>query len=137
MKVNKTFKFSLEPNNTQKVLINKTLGCCRFLYNQMLEERQSKYKLKDKSKCKTEKQYKKEFDFLREVDSISLQQTRIDLETSYKNFFRNIKKGIKTNLKFKSRKNPKNSYRTVNSHNSIRIKENKIKLPKLSFVKFC
>jgi putative transposase len=132
----KAFKFRFEPTKDQQVLINKTLGCTRLLYNQMLNERQEKYKLKDKSKNKTEKQYKLDYFFLKEVDSISLQQTRIDLETSYKNFFRNIKKGIKTNLKFKSRKNPKNSYRTVNISNSIKIEENRIKLPKLGFVKF-
>jgi putative transposase len=136
MKVNKTFKFRLEPNNTQKVLINKTLGCCRFLYNQMLEERQSKYKLKDKSKCKTEKQYKKEFDFLREVDSISLQQTRIDLTSAYSNFFRKIRQKQKVSLRFKSKHNPKHSYRTLSSDNAIRIENNKIRLPKLGFVKF-
>ena len=90
----KAFKFKLEPNKTQKVLINKTLGSNRFLYNQMLNERQSKYKSKykskDKSKNKTEKQYKSEFDFLKEIDSIALQQSRKDLEVSYKNFFRNL-----------------------------------------------
>ncbi len=131
----KAFKFRLAPNKEQKVLISKTLGCCRFLYNQMLEEREKKYKNKDKSKCKTEKQYKEEFSFLKEVDSVSLQQTRIDLTTSYKNFFRKIKQKQKTSLKFKSKHNPKHSYRTVNSYNSIRIEDNKIKLPKLGFVK--
>jgi len=131
----KAFKFRLAPNKGQKVLISKTLGCCRFLYNQMLEEKQLKYTNKDKSKCKTEKQYKEEFSFLKEVDSISLQQTRIDLTTSYKNFFRKIKQKQKTSLRFKSKHNPKHSYRTMNISDSIRIKDNRIKLPKLGFVK--
>jgi len=132
----KTFKFKLVPNKQQKIFINKTLGCCRFLYNQMLNEKQSKYTSKDKTKCKTEKQYKEEFPFLKEIDSIALQQSRIDLTISYKNFFRNIKKKQKTSLKFKSKRNPKNSYRTVNISNSIRAENNYIKLPKLGFVKF-
>jgi len=104
----------------------------------MLEERQEKYKNKDKSKNKTEKQYKTKFEFLKEVDSIALQQTRLDLDNSYKNFFRNIKKKQKTSLKFKSRKNPKNSYRILNRNNytSIRIKDNTIRMPKIGFVKF-
>ena len=54
----KTFKFKLEPNKGQRVFLNKNLGCCRFLYNQMLEEREDRYKHNNKSKLKTEKQYK-------------------------------------------------------------------------------
>lgn len=133
----KSFKFRLEPNSQQKVLINKTLGCNRFLYNQMLNERQVKYKNNDKSNCKTEKEYKEEYPFLKEVDSISLQQSRLDLKTAYSNFFRKIKKKQKTSFKFKSKKNLKNSYRTLNNNNnSIRIIDSKIKLPKLEFIKF-
>jgi len=132
----KAFKFRLESNKQQKVLINKTLGCTRFLYNQMLSEKQTKYKSKDNSKLKTEKEYKIEFDWLKEVDSIALQQSRIDLKTAYDNFFRKIKAGQPTNLKFKSKHNPKNSYRTINVNNSIRVEDNYIKLPKLGFVRF-
>ena len=136
MKQLKAFKFRIEPNKQQKVLINKTLGCTRFLYNQMLDEKQLKYKSKDKSKCKTEKDYKIDFEWLKEVDSTALQQARIDLKTAYDNFFRKLKAGQPTNLKFKSKHNPKNSYRTINVNNSIRVEENKIRLPKLGFVKF-
>jgi len=132
----KAFKFRLEPNQEQRVLISKTLGCCRFLYNLMLEEKQTKYKNSDKSKPKTEKEYKIDFDWLKEVDSVALQQVRIDLKTAYDNFFRKLKTGQPTNLKFKSKHNLKNSYRTMNSHNSIRVEESRIKLPKLGFVKF-
>ncbi|MFA5759566.1 MAG: IS200/IS605 family element RNA-guided endonuclease TnpB [Clostridia bacterium] len=136
MKQLKAFKYKLEPNQQQKVLINKTLGCCRLIYNQMLNESQEKYLKKDKSKNKTEKEYKELFSFMKEVDSISLQQSRLDLTLAYKNFFRKLKSKEKTSLKFKSKRNPKNSYRTINISNSIRIEENRIKLPKLGFVKF-
>jgi len=132
----KAFKFRLLPNRTQQILINKNLGCCRFLYNKMLEERQEKYKNEDKTKNKTEKQYKTEFSFLKEVDSVALVQSRVDLDISYKNFFRKIKKKQKTSLKFKSRRNSKNSYRTCNIYNNIRIKDNIIRMPKIGFVKF-
>jgi putative transposase len=132
----KAFKFRIEPSLTQKVLINKTLGCVRFLYNQMLNEKQTKYKSQDKSRLKTEKEYKIEFEWLKEVDSIALQQSRVDLKTAYDNFFRKLKSGQPTNLKFKSKHNPKNSYRTININNSIRIEDSAIKLPKLGFVKF-
>ena len=136
MKQLKAFKFRIEPNKEQQVLINKTLGCTRFLYNQMLNEKQVKYKAKDKSKNKTEKEYKIEYDWLKEVDSIALQQARIDLKTAYDNFFRKLKAGQPTNLKFKSKHNPKNSYRTISVNNYIRVEENYIRLPKLGFVRF-
>lgn len=102
----------------------------------MLNEKQLKYKSKDTTKLKTEKEYKFEFEWLKEVDSIALQQSRIDLKTAYDNFFRKLKAGQSTNLKFKSKHNPKNSYRTISISNSIRVEENRIKLPKLGFVKF-
>jgi len=136
----KAFKFRLVPSKEQQTQISKTLGCCRFLYNQMLEEKQTKYKSNDKTKCKTEKQYKIDFSFLREVDSISLQQTRIDLKTAYDNHFRKLKQKQKTSLRFKSKHNPKHSYRTVSIKTTkgynIRIEDNTIKLPKLGFIKF-
>jgi len=111
----KAFKFRLVPNKQQQILLTKNLGCCRFLYNQMLNERQEKHKNSDISNTKTEKQYKEEFKFLREVESSSLQQTRIDLTQAYKNFFRKIKQKQKVSLKFKSRRNPKQSIRIVNN----------------------
>ncbi len=132
----KAFKFRLVPDKEQGVLISKTLGCCRFVYNLMLNEKQVRHKNNDKTKLKTEKWYKEEFKFLKEVDSVALQQSRKDLQASYANFFRKLKQKQKTSLKFKSKRNPKNSYRTVNTSNSIRVKDNYIKLPKLGFVKF-
>jgi len=132
----KSYKFRLLPNKTQQTFINKTIGCSRLIYNCMLYERQNKYKNNDKSKNKTEKQYKVEYEFLKEVDSIALQQSRIDLQSAYKNHFRKLKNKQKTSLKYKSKKNIKNTYRTININNSIRIKDNKIRLPKIEFVKF-
>ena len=138
----KAYKFRLTPNKTQSTLINKTIGCVRLIYNCMLYERQEFYNTtkdladKPKPKYKTEKEYKSEHEFLREVDSIALQQSRIDLYNAYKNFFTKLKKKQKTSLKYKSKKNPKNSYRTTNINNSIRVEENKIKLPKLDWVNF-
>ena len=73
----------------------------------MLYEKQEKYKNNNKSKCKTEKEYKQEYDFLKEVDSIALQQSRIDLGKAYKNFFRNLKNKQKTSIRYKSKKKKK------------------------------
>ncbi len=132
----KTFKYKLEPNKKQRLLIARNIGCCRFIYNQILSEKQIKYQNQDKSKCKTEKEYKTEFSFLKEAESSSLQQSRLDLTKAYTNFFRKIKLGERTSLRFKSRKNPKNSYRIINNNNNIKIKDNYIKIPKIGLVKF-
>ena len=107
----KSFKVRLYPNKIQQKLIDQTIGNCRFLYNQMLNERIKIYnELKnDKEKLynykyKTEKEYKQEFEFLRIGIFNSLQQSRIDLEKAYLNFFRGMKKGKKVGFpKFKIR----------------------------------
>ena len=143
MLISKGYKYRIYPTKQQEDLINKTFGCCRFIYNQMLSERINIYEqFKDDEeslyshKYKTEKQFKQEFDWLREVDSVALQQSRRCLETSYKNFFQS--KGKVGFPKFKSKKNHSNlSYTTVNISNSIRLNESNkhIKIPKLNFVR--
>lgn len=82
MLVSKSFKIRIYPNKEQSVMINKNIGCCRFIYNSMLAERKDAYeRLKDDKKSlweykyKTEKQYKQEFEWLKEAESSSLQQS--------------------------------------------------------------
>ena len=142
MKFNKAYKFRLYPNNQQQQLIEKTFGCCRFIYNQMLFERINVYEqLKnDKDqlysyKYKTEKQFKEEFDWLKKVDSIALQQSRRNLETAYKNFF--TAKGRVGFPKFKSKKNNQLSYTTINQKGTVKLSDDirYVKLPKLGLVR--
>ena len=146
-KVHRALLIRLYPNNVQKELINKTLGSCRFLYNNMLAERIEIYEeLKEDKrslyeyKYKTEKQYKEEFDWMKEVSAVALQQSRMDLVTSYSNFFKSIKKtnnGGKVGFPKFHKKGRKDSYREVMSVvNSIDFDEHKIKLPKLGKVYF-
>jgi len=139
----KSYKYRLYPNKKQIELINKTIGCCRFVFNHYLAKKIDLYKSNNKSltynQCANDlKNLKKEFAWLKEVDSISLQQTLKDLDTAYQNFFRRVKQGTnKTGFpKFKSKKNSKQSYRSVYVNNNISIKDNKIKIPKLKEVKF-
>jgi putative transposase len=143
--MNKAYKIKLYPNQKQQIQIDKTIGCCRFIYNQMLSERKSVYELlkDDKEKLysykyKTEKEYKQEFDFLSESSSRALQQSRVDLETAYKNFYSRVKKKAKKLgfPKFKSKKLCKLSYREPQVGKSIEIKDNRIKLLKVGYVKF-
>jgi putative transposase len=145
----KTYKFRIYPNKEQEILLNKTFGCTRFIYNQMLSERQEIYsELKDdknklyKHKYRTEKQYKEEYEWMKEIDAIALQQSRVDLEMAYKNFFQSQsgkRKGKKVSFpKYKSKKNNRQTYRTINVNNNIDIVfENKrIKLPKIKWIKY-
>jgi len=128
----KAYKVRLYPDKTQEVLINKTFGCCRLIYNSMLEERMRVYQeLKDdktllyKYNYKTEKEYKQEFEFLKEVDSTALQSSRINLTTAFSNFFKSCtgeRKGRKVKYpKFKSKKEQTQSYRCVTTKNNIDI----------------
>ena len=139
----RAYKYRLYPNKKQQELINKTIGCCRFVYNHYLAQRIELYKTEQKSinynACANDlKNLKKQYEWLREVDSISLQQTLKDLDLAYQNFFRRVKNGEKEVgfPKFKSKKNPKQSYRTQKVNNNISIDGSKIKLPKLGLIKF-
>lgn len=145
----KALKIRIYPNIQQTILLNKTFGCSRFIYNTMLAERKSVYEeLKDKPrelyehKYRTEKQLKEEFEFLKEVDSISLQQTRMNLGVAYENFFRKLKNpkipsSEKGFPKFK-KKNSRNSFRTIMVGNNLRVdfEHKKIKAPKLGWITF-
>lgn len=137
MKKNKAYKFRLMPNKTQANLIERTIGCARFIYNCMLADKIKHYKDTKLSLKNTPAQYKKEYEFLKEVDSLALANAQMNLEAAYSNFFRRIKQGKKEVgfPKFKSKKKCSWSYTTNNQKGSIRIENNKIKLPKIGFVK--
>lgn len=139
----KSYKYRLYPNKQQKELINKTIGCCRFVYNYYLNKRIELYQMQQQTMgyaaCANDlTNLKKQHTWLQEVDSVSLQQTLKDLDQAYQNFFRRVKNGEPQAgfPKFKSKKHPKQTYRTINVNNNIKIDGNKIKLPKLGFVNF-
>lgn len=142
--INKAYKIRLYPNQEQIKLIDKNINCSRFIYNQMLDEKIKVYdELKDDKKklysykYKTEKEYKEEFPFLKEVSSRALQQASGDLYSAYNNFFKGLKKGKFVGFpKFKSKKKDTWSYREPQVENNIQIKENKIKLLKLDWINF-
>lgn len=137
MKKNKAYKFRLMPNKTQANLIERTIGCARFIYNCMLADKIKHYKDTKQTLKNTPAQYKNEFEFLKEVDSLALANAQMNLETAYSNFFRRVQQGKKELgfPKFKSKKKCSWSYTTNNQKDSIRIENNKIKLPKIGFVK--
>ncbi len=142
----KAIKFRLYPNKQQREILGKTFGCSRFIWNLMLTERKNIYALLKHDKealfdyfYKTETIYKKHFPFLSNVDSIALQQSRIDLITAYKNFFDGSKSGRKVGFpRFKSKRG-KQTYRTTMTNNNLKLDFHQkcIKLPKIkSWIKY-
>ena len=129
----KAYKYRIYPNKEQELYFAKTFGCTRFIYNQMLADRIKSYKEnKDldikQIKYPTPAQYKKEYEWLKEVDSLALANAQINLDKAYKNFFRDKSVGFP---KFKSKKSNRFSYTTNNQNGTIYIDGNYIKIPKL------
>ena len=137
----KSYKFRIYPNVRQTVLIQKTFGCCRFVYNHYLDRRINQYKETGKSSTRfaQEKQLtelKKELFWLKDVDATSLQASLQTLDIAYQNFFHGIKQGQYIGFpKFKSKKNNHRSYKTKYTNGNIAVLEKHIKLPKLGLVK--
>lgn len=133
----KGVKFRAYPNKQQQGLINQTFGCCRFIYNKGLAMRndafESGQKIGYNQTCAMLTDIKKQddFAFLKDADSVALQQSLRDLDRGFKNFFEK-RAG---HPKFKSKHNNHQSYRTINQGNKIRIVGKYIKLPKLGYVK--
>lgn len=122
------YKFRLYPNKEQQEYFSKCFGCTRFIYNQMLADKIEYYEKTGKMLNNTPAQYKKEYPWLKEVDSLALANAQMNLNKAYKNFFRDKSVGFP---KFKSKKKNRHSYTTNNQKGTIYIKDNFIKLPKL------
>jgi len=124
----KAYKYRIYPNKEQQEYFAKVFGCVRFVYNKMLADRIEYYKKTSKSLNNTPAQYKKEFTWLKEVDSLALANAQLNLNKAYKNFFRDKSVGFP---KFKSKKINRFSYTTNNQNGTIYIENDHIKLPKL------
>lgn len=136
---NRAYKFRLYPNAEQRIYFAKSFGSVRFLYNKMLENRIALYKqyghdkeLLKEHKPRTYSDYKKEYDWLYEIDNLALANAQINIQAAYRNFFRDKSVGFP---KFKSKHRDKDSYTTNNQGNNIRIENKCIKLPKIGFVR--
>lgn len=135
----KAYKYRIYPNKQQEEQIQKTFGCCRFVYNQTLAYRKDRYEQSKKSMNKTScnnyvnQVLKKEYEWLREVDKFALTNSVYHMDDAYQKFF-------KEHIgfpKFKSKKNHRKSYTTnfTNKNIEVSFENNKIKLPKLKWVK--
>ncbi|MEQ3506772.1 IS200/IS605 family element RNA-guided endonuclease TnpB [Enterococcus cecorum] len=130
----KAYNFRIYPTEEQEIFFAKTFGCVRKVYNLMLNDRKKAYEevKNDPSKkmtFPTPAKYKKEFPFLKEVDSLALANAQLNLDKAYKNFFRDKSVGFP---RFKSKKNPVQSYTTNNQNGTVALIDSKfIKVPKL------
>lgn len=138
----KCYKFRLYPNSEQKTLLEKTFGCCRFVYNHYLAKSIEDYENTRKSNscnqnCKDLTHLKKDYKWLSEVSSTALQQSIRHLDAAYQNFFRRVKQGKTPGFpKFKRKSSNQSFTVPKDAPSTLAIKENKIQIPKLKFVKF-
>ena len=130
--MNKAYKFRIYPKEEQCTMFAKTFGCVRFIYNRMLYDKIKHYEETKQKLNNTPAQYKKEFDWLKDVDSLALANAQMNLQTAFQNFFRDPKVGFP---KFKSKKSNRKSYTTNYVNGNIVIKDGHIRLPKIGFVK--
>ena len=134
--MDKTFEYRIYPSASQQELLQKTFGCCRWVYNKVLSMRQEEYATGGKTRginsyiTLIPRWKRSEAPWLSEVDSMALQQSLRDLDKAYKNFFRSPGKvGFP---RFKSKHAGRKSYRT----NNVTIVDGRhVKLPKLGLVK--
>ena len=140
-----SYKFRIYPNSEQRALIARTFGCARYVYNHFLNLRKEAYKTNGETINYVKSsalltQLKKELTWLKEVDSIPLQESLRDLDFAYQGFFRRVKKGEKPGFpRFKSKRDRRKSYKTKqhvsNGKATIWVDAGHIRLPKLGLVK--
>lgn len=130
--MNRAIKYRVYPNKIQEELFQKTFGCCRKIWNLMLEDKIKYYKETKKTLQTTPAKYKKEYEYLKEVDSLALANVQLNLQRAYINFFRDKRIGFP---KYKSAKRNKKAYTTNNKKSTIKVNNKSIKLPKVGEVK--
>lgn len=131
----KAYKYRLKPTEAQKILLEKHIGSCRFIYNWALDQKIKAYQQTEKSISQFElnKQLpllKQTYPWLREVNAQSLQGMTKNLESAFTKFFRE-KKGFP---KFKSKKNPVQFFQILQSY-FVNFELGYVKLPKIGKVK--
>lgn len=133
---NKAIKYRIYPTTQQSIMFSKTFGCCRKIYNLMLSDKIKGYEETGKFPSVTPAQYKKDYPYLKEIDSLALANKQMDLQAAFRNRFSKSRKKKNGFPKFKSLKHSRKSYTTNNQKGTIAIIDNKyIKLPKVGKIK--
>ena len=133
---NRAIKYRVYPTTEQSVMFAKTFGCCRKVYNLMLSDKIEGYKATGKFPTVTTKKKKKDYLYLKEIDSLALANVQLNLQSAFKNHFSKSRKKNNGFPKFKSAKHSRKSYTTNNQKGTVAIIDNQyIKLPKIGKVK--
>ena len=112
--MNKAIKYRLYPSAEQSVIFAKTFGCCRKIWNLMLADKIACYEETKSFAKQTSAMYKKEYPYLKEVDSLALANVQLNLQSAIKNRFDKSRKKQNGFPKFKSAKHSRKSYTTNN-----------------------
>lgn len=131
----RAYRIRLYPNCEQEILLRKTFGCCRLVYNCMLDAMINNYKRTGKRGSPKPTDFYKQFPFLKEVDSNALTGEVLTLKATYSNWFAHMKDGY-GRPKFKSKHKDKASYTSYTTKNNIRVKNGYLRMPKVGFIKF-
>ena len=129
---NIAYKYRICPDSAQQTMLKKTFGCCRFIYNRMLSDKKAAYEKDGKMPRITPAKYKKEYEWLKEVDSLALANVQLHLEKAYQRFFDS---SANRYPRYKSKHDARQSYTTNAVNGNIRIEGNRIRLPKVGMVK--
>lgn len=132
---NRAIKYRAYPTTEQSIKFAKTFGCCRKVYNLMLSDKIESYKSTGKFTAVTPAKYKKDYPYLKEVDSLALANKQLDLQEAFRNCFSKSRKKNNRFPKFKSAKHSRKSYTTNNQHGTVAVTDDSIKLPKIGYVK--
>lgn len=138
-----SYRFRIYPNAAQAQQIQRTFGCCRYVWNHYLALRKERYKQERQTLnyydcAKDMTALKKALEWLREVDSTALQSSLRDLDTAYRNFFRRVKQGEKPGYpRFKSKRDGRKSYKSKCVGTNIQVFDRAVQLPKLGRVSAC
>ena len=136
-----SYRFRIYPTSAQENLIQRTFGCCRFIWNYYLAKRKDLYAQNgttmNYNACSRDMtKLKKSLAWLKEVDATALQSSLRDLDIAYQNFFRRVKQGQKPGYpKFKSKHDHRKSYKSKCVGTNIRVLDKAVQLPKLGMVK--
>ena len=132
LKAQRAYRFRLYPGREQEKLFHRTFGCCRFVYNRMLADKKAMYEETGKTKRLTPAGYKKDFPWLKEVDSLALANVQLHLEAAFARFF---EPGKNRYPRFKSKHRSRKSYTTNVVNGNITLEDGRLRLPKAGTVR--
>ena len=112
--MNKAYKYRIYPTKEQQILFAKTFGCCRKVYNLMLSDKIRSYEETKTFGKQTPAMYKKEYPYLKEVDSLALANVQLSLQSAISSCFDKSSKSRNGFPRYKSAKHSRKSYTTNN-----------------------